>query len=141
MTPAFPRQRAAIGERHPVDEMLPAARLIGLGAQNVLVMYANAVAVPMIVGAALHLSRAQLAILITCDLFVCGLTTILQAAGWWRLGIRLPIIMGVTAVAEGTGLSNRAASDALKKLAAKGLVEHAGGSGNSYVWRRVCPKS
>ncbi len=117
MTPAFPRQRAAIGERHPVDEMLPAARLIGLGAQNVLVMYANAVAVPMIVGAALHLSRAQLAILITCDLFVCGLTTILQAAGWWRLGIRLPIIMGVTAVA----ISPLAAIAAMPGMGAPGL--------------------
>ena len=35
---------------HPVDEVLPAPKLITLGLQHVLVMYAGAVAVPLIVG-------------------------------------------------------------------------------------------
>ena len=35
---------------HPVDEILPAPRLAALGLQHVLVMYAGAVAVPLIVG-------------------------------------------------------------------------------------------
>jgi xanthine/uracil permease len=37
---------------HPVDEVLAAPRLIALGVQHVLVMYAGAMAVPLIVGAA-----------------------------------------------------------------------------------------
>ena len=41
---------------HPVDEVLPAPRLVALGLQHVLVMYAGAVAVPLIVGRALKLS-------------------------------------------------------------------------------------
>ena len=36
---------------HPVDEVLPVPRLAALGLQHVLVMYAGAVAVPLIVGA------------------------------------------------------------------------------------------
>ncbi|HOZ66083.1 MAG TPA: solute carrier family 23 protein, partial [Burkholderiaceae bacterium] len=38
---------------HPVDERLPAAKLGVLGLQHVLVMYAGAIAVPLIVGRAL----------------------------------------------------------------------------------------
>lgn len=44
---------------HPVDEMLPMGRLTALGLQHVLVMYAGAVAVPLIVGRALNLTPDQ----------------------------------------------------------------------------------
>ena len=44
---------------HPVNEVLPAPRLFALGLQHVLVMYAGAVAVPLIVGRALNLSQAD----------------------------------------------------------------------------------
>ena len=37
---------------HPVDEKLPTGKLAALGLQHVLVMYAGAVAVPLIVGRA-----------------------------------------------------------------------------------------
>ncbi len=57
---------------HPVDEVLPAPRLAALGIQHVLVMYAGAVAVPLIVGRALKLDPADVAFLISADLFVCG---------------------------------------------------------------------
>ena len=40
---------------HPVDERLPTGRLVTLGLQHVLVMYAGAIAVPLIVGRALKL--------------------------------------------------------------------------------------
>lgn len=82
---------------HPVDERLPTGRLAALGLQHVLVMYAGAVAVPLIVGRALKLSPEQVAMLISADLFCCGLITLLQSLGatqWF--GIRLPVMMGVT---------------------------------------------
>jgi NCS2 family nucleobase:cation symporter-2 len=82
----------------PVDEVLPLQRLFILGLQHVLVMYANAVAVPLIVGGALHLPKDQIAMLINADLFACGIATLIQTVGIWKFGIRLPIIMGVTAV-------------------------------------------
>ncbi|MEJ8294777.1 solute carrier family 23 protein, partial [Delftia tsuruhatensis] len=82
---------------HPVDEMLPAGKLTALGLQHVLVMYAGAVAVPLIVGRALNLPPEQVAHLISADLFCCGLITLIQAMGatqWF--GIKLPVMMGVT---------------------------------------------
>ncbi len=39
----------------PVDERLPIGKLFMLGLQHVLVMYAGAVAVPLIIGGALGL--------------------------------------------------------------------------------------
>jgi len=83
---------------HPVDEVLPLPRLFALGLQHVLVMYANAVAVPLIVGGALHLPKDQIALLINADLFACGIATLVQTVGIGWFGIRLPVIMGVTAV-------------------------------------------
>ncbi|BCH25250.1 nucleobase:cation symporter-2 family protein [Mesorhizobium sp. L-8-3] len=87
---------------HPVDEVLPAPRLAALGIQHVLVMYAGAIAVPLIIGRALKLEPEQVAFLISADLFVCGLVTIIQSFGatqWF--GIKLPVMMGVTFAAVG----------------------------------------
>jgi NCS2 family nucleobase:cation symporter-2 len=87
---------------HPVDEKLPAGRLAALGLQHVLVMYAGAVAVPLIVGRALKLSPEQVALLISADLFACGIVTLIQSLGVTRwFGIRLPVMMGVTFAAVG----------------------------------------
>ncbi|MDA8252696.1 MAG: nucleobase:cation symporter-2 family protein [Rhodospirillales bacterium] len=80
----------------PVDELLPAPRLAVLGLQHVLVMYAGAVAVPLIVGGALGLPPDQRALLISADLFACGLATLVQSLGFPGVGIRLPVMMGVT---------------------------------------------
>jgi len=81
---------------HPVDEMLPPARLGALGLQHVLVMYAGAVAVPLIISGALGLNAEQRALLINADLLACGLATLVQAFGLPGVGIRLPVMMGVT---------------------------------------------
>jgi NCS2 family nucleobase:cation symporter-2 len=81
---------------HPVDEVLPPAQLFIFGLQHVLIMYAGAIAVPLIIGGALHLPKEQIALLITCDLFACGVVSIVQSVGVWKLGIRLPVMMGVT---------------------------------------------
>ena len=89
-------------QTHPADEALPAPRLTALGMQHVLVMYAGAIAVPLIVGRALKLDPEQVAFLISADLFVCGLVTIIQSFGatqWF--GIKLPVMMGVTFAAVG----------------------------------------
>jgi NCS2 family nucleobase:cation symporter-2 len=81
---------------NPVDQHLPLSELIPLGLQHVLVMYAGAVAVPLIIGRALKLSSEEIAILVNADLFTCGIVTVIQSVGIGPFGIRLPIMMGVT---------------------------------------------
>lgn len=89
-----------------VDEILPAPKLLTLGLQHVLVMYAGAIAVPLIVGRALNLQPEDVAFLISANLFVCGVVTIIQSLGaspWF--GIRLPVMMGVTFASVGPMVS------------------------------------
>src|SRR3954463_6370983 len=98
-------------EIHPVDQMLPAPRLLALGLQHVLVMYAGAVAVPLIIGRALKLPPEDVAFLISADLFACGLATLVQCIGFPGVGIRLPVMMGVTFASVGPMLSMALAPD------------------------------
>jgi uric acid transporter len=96
---------------HPVDEVLPIPRLLALGLQHVLVMYAGAVAVPLIIGRALKLPPEDVAFLISADLFACGLATLVQCIGLPGVGIRLPVMMGVTFASVGPMLSMAAAPE------------------------------
>jgi len=84
-----------------VDTIPPLARLFPLGLQHVLALYAGAVAVPLIGGGALGYSSADLAFLISADLFIAGIATIVQSVGFWRFGVRLPLMQGVTFAAVG----------------------------------------
>ena len=86
---------------HPVDDALSPLRLLTLGLQHVLVMYAGAVAVPLILGGALRLSPDQVALLVSSDLFVAGIVTLVQSVGLGGFGIRLPVMMGVTFASVG----------------------------------------
>jgi xanthine permease len=96
---------------HPVDEMLPTPRPLALGLQHVLVMYAGAVAVTLIIGRALKLPPQDVAFLISADLFACGLATLVQCIGFPGVGIRLPVMMGVTFASVGPMLSMAAAPE------------------------------
>ena len=87
-------------KKDPVDEKLPLIRLIILGLQHVLVMYAGAIAVPLILGSAIGLTKEETAFLIKADLFTCGIATILQSLGVGKnIGVKLPVMLGVTFVA------------------------------------------
>ena len=79
-----------------VDEVLPFRRLLLLGLQHVLVMYAGDIAVPLIVSEALQLPASQTVTLINSSLFAAGIVTLIQCLGVWKFGVRLPVMMGAT---------------------------------------------
>ena len=81
---------------HPVDAVLPLPQLFTYGVQHVLAFYAGAVLIPIILSGALGLSHEQLIHLINADLFTCGIASILQAWGIGKIGVRLPLLQGVT---------------------------------------------
>ena len=89
----------------PVDEMLPPGRLLVLAIQHVLTMYAGAVTVPLVIGAALHLDAASTAYLVSSDLVACGIVTLIQCLGIGPVGVRLPVMMGVTFVSVGPAIA------------------------------------
>jgi xanthine permease len=79
-----------------VDQVLPPGQLAVYGFQHVLAFYAGAVIVPILLAGAIGLSGQQLAFLINADLFTCGIASIIQAVGFWKIGVRLPLLQGVT---------------------------------------------
>ena len=79
-----------VAHKHAVDEVLPAPRLAVYGFQHVLAFYAGAVVVPLLLASAIGLSRDQLVHLIDADLFTCGIASIIQSVGFWKIGVRLP---------------------------------------------------
>jgi uric acid transporter len=82
--------------RHPVDEFLPVPKLAAYGFQHVLAFYAGAVIVPILLANAIGLTQQQLIHLINADLFTCGIASIIQSVGFWKIGVRLPLLQGVT---------------------------------------------
>ncbi|WP_432096182.1 nucleobase:cation symporter-2 family protein [Streptomyces sp. bgisy100] len=76
--------------------MLPLPKLSLYGFQHILAFYAGAVIVPILLGNALGLSHEELVYLINADLLTCGIASIIQALGIWRIGARLPLVQGVT---------------------------------------------
>ncbi len=105
---------------HPVDEVLPAPKLAIYGTQHVLAFYAGAVLVPIIVGGALKLSPEQIIHLINADLFTCGIASIIQSVGFWKIGVKLPLLQGVTFTAVSPmiaiGLAAGSGTDGLRAI-------------------------
>jgi uric acid transporter len=93
MTKAIEKPRPA---RHPVDEILPVPKLAVYGFQHVLAFYAGAVIVPILLANSIGLTTEQLIHLINADLFTCGIASIIQSVGFWKIGVRLPLLQGVT---------------------------------------------
>ena len=81
---------------HPVDEVLPVPKLAIYGFQHVLAFYAGAVIVPILLANSIGLNTEQLIHLINADLFTCGIASIIQSVGFWKVGVRLPLLQGVT---------------------------------------------
>jgi OHCU decarboxylase len=94
-SPTKSRERAK-SIKHPVDQVLPVPKLAIYGIQHVLAFYAGAVVVPILLAGAIGLTEEQLIHLIGADLFTCGIASIIQSVGFWKVGVRLPLLQGVT---------------------------------------------
>ena len=90
---------ASTPSTHPVDAILPVQQMVSFGLQHVLVLYAGAVAVPLILGAALGLTSQQVVLLINANLLTSGIATLIQTIGFWKFGARLPLVQACSFIA------------------------------------------
>ncbi|USR79295.1 solute carrier family 23 protein [Arcanobacterium pinnipediorum] len=89
-----------MNQKNSVDAVPKAPKLVLLSLQHLLAFYAGAVIVPLLIASSLHLDSATTIHLINADLFTCGLATLIQSVGVTnKVGVRLPIIQGVTTTA------------------------------------------
>lgn len=64
------------------------------GIQHLLAMYAGAIAVPLLIGTGLGFNSEQMTYLISIDIFMCGVATLLQLTVNKYFGIGLPVVLG-----------------------------------------------
>ena len=65
-----------------------------LGLQHLLAMYSGAIAVPLLIGTALKFNSTHMTYLVSIDIFMCGLATLLQLFRNRYFGIGLPVVLG-----------------------------------------------
>lgn len=65
-----------------------------LGFQHLLAMYSGDILVPLLIGAVLHFNAAQMTYLVSMDIFMCGVATLLQLKRTPITGIALPVVLG-----------------------------------------------
>ena len=79
-----------------LDGRVPILKAIPFGLQHILAMFVSNLTPITIIGAASGLDNAQIAILLQNALFIAGIATLIQLYPLWRIGSRLPIVMGVS---------------------------------------------
>jgi len=81
-----------------LDGIVPLTTAVPFGLQHVLAMFvSNLAPIAIIAGAAQpSLSQAEVAMLVQNAMFVAGIATMIQLYPLWKIGARLPIVMGVS---------------------------------------------
>ena len=79
-----------------LDGRVPVGRAVPFGLQHVLAMFVSNLTPITIIGAAAGLDNGQIAVLLQNAMFVAGIATLIQLYPVWKIGSRLPIVMGVS---------------------------------------------
>lgn len=87
-----------ISNIYRLDGRVPLGKAIPFGLQHILAMFvSNLAPITIIAGAAQPaLTQAQIAGLLQNAMFVAGIATLIQLYPIWRIGSRLPVVMGVS---------------------------------------------
>lgn len=92
----MPSKQSATNSAATTDSQRPLStwQAAILGLQHLLAMYSGDVLVPLLIGGALHFNAIQMAYLISADIFMCGIATLLQLKRTPLTGIGLPVVLG-----------------------------------------------
>ena len=89
-------RESKVSNIYKLDGRVPVAKAIPFGLQHILAMFVSNLAPISIVTAAAGLSQSKIAILLQNAMFVAGIATLIQLYPIWRVGAKLPIVMGVS---------------------------------------------
>ena len=90
--------QSSINNIYKLDGTVPIAKAIPFGLQHILAMFvSNLTPITLIATSAQPaLTQAQIAILLQNAMFVAGIATLIQLYPIWKIGSRLPVVMGVS---------------------------------------------
>lgn len=91
-------KNCTIDNIYKLDGTVPVAKAIPFGLQHVMAMFvSNLAPIALIAGAAQPaLTQQQVAMLIQNAMLVAGIATLIQLYPVWKIGAKLPIVMGVS---------------------------------------------
>ena len=89
---------SSINNIYQLDGRVPVAKAIPFGLQHILAMFVSNLAPITLIAASAQpaLTQAQIAILLQNAMFVAGIATLVQLYPVWKIGSRLPVVMGVS---------------------------------------------
>ena len=88
-------ENCSVNNIYKLDGRVPVMKAIPFGLQHILAMFvANLTPITIIAGAG-GLSQAEIAVLLQNAMFVAGIATLIQLYPVWKIGSKLPIVMGV----------------------------------------------
>lgn len=87
---------------YKLDGRVPLSRAIPLGIQHVLAMFLGNVSPLLIVCGLIEMDPAMKTMLIQNAMFIAGITTLIQLYPIWKVGCRLPVVMGTSSGFIGT---------------------------------------
>lgn len=105
MNPDKEERTAAVSEEniYKLNGRVPLRKAIPFGLQHVLAMFVSNLAPVLIVcsaalvrGSGDHLTSAEITQLLQCAMFAAGIGTCMQLYPVWKIGSKLPIVMGVS---------------------------------------------
>lgn len=79
---------------YKIDDKPPFHMSLVLAFQHILAAFGGIIAVPLVVAGVLGVNTADTAYLVSAAIFMAGVTTFLQARGVWKIGAKLPCVMG-----------------------------------------------
>ena len=90
--------QSSINNIYRLEGTVPIAKAIPFGLQHILAMFvSNLTPITLIAASAQPaLTQAQIAILLQNAMFVAGIATLIQLYPLWKIGSRLPVVMGVS---------------------------------------------
>ena len=86
----------SIENLYKLDGRVPVAKALPFGLQHVLAMFVSNIAPIMILAGAVGLDSSVSAVLIQNCMVIAGIGTLVQLYPVWRIGSRLPIVMGIS---------------------------------------------
>ena len=86
----------SISNIYRLDGRVPLLKAVPFGLQHILAMFVSNLTPITIIAAAGGLSQAEVAVLLQNAMLVAGIATLTQLFPVWRIGSRLPIVMGVS---------------------------------------------
>ena len=81
---------------YQLDGRVPFGKALPFGLQHVLAMFVSNIAPIMILASAVGLDKDMSAVLIQNCMVIAGIGTLVQLYPVWRIGSRLPIVMGIS---------------------------------------------